>query len=363
MSVAIPTYGLVMIVKDGHKDDLVSCLESLRPVVGAWTIVDTGSTDGTQATVRKIMRGVPGHLYEEPFENFGSARSRAFAHAHGTARWLFATDADMTWRVEPGYVPGDEHEAYLVEMGNGGPFRWKLPLILSGRVEWRSIGAVHEYTARADGSGYTTGDAHPHVRMTYPERVDPDKPAWQLSILEAEYAKDPDNARTVFYRAQCLRETGNYAEARRMYLRRAEMGGYDAEVFYSRFQAATLLPTWPERLEELLRVWEYRPSRLEPLAVICRELNAAGQHRTVWALTSAVYDAHGELPPPEDVGFVHHNCWEWNVHFERSIAAYYVGAHGEGRRLCERLIEDRRVPEDVRAATLRNLAFYAGVPA
>jgi glycosyltransferase involved in cell wall biosynthesis len=356
-----PDWGLVMIVKDGLKDDLVSCLESLRPVVGWWTVVDTGSTDGTQDKVREVMKGVPGRLYEEPFVNFGSARSRAFAHAYGKARWLIATDADMTWRVEAGYLPDPGKEAYLVEMGNNGVFRWKLPLILRGDVLWRSVGAVHEYTAREDGFGYDTGDAHPHITITYPEKADAEKPLWQLSMLNEEYAKDPDNARTVFYRAQCLRETGDLAESRKMYLRRSEMGGYDSEVYYSRFQAATLVPEWPERFVELLSVWEYRPHRLEALAVLCRELNSRDQHRTVWKLTSELIGADGVIPPTTDVGFVHYNCWDWNVPFERSIAAWWVGEYAEGRAICERLLADPRLPEDLRAATVRNLAEFPQV--
>ena len=352
-----PTWGLVMIVKDGLKDDLRSCLTSLRPVVGWWTVVDTGSTDGSQDVVREIMAGVPGELHEEPFENFGSARSRAFAHAHGHADWLFATDADMTWTVEPGYVPDPANDAYLVEMGNGGPFRWKLPLILRGTVAWKSVGAVHEYTARADDSGYVTGDAHPHVTITYPERADAAKPLWQLSMLDEEYAKDPDNPRTVFYRAQCLREVGRYAESREMYLKRATQGGYDSEVYYANFQAATLIAEWPERFVELLKVWEYRPHRLEALAMVCRDLNARDQHRTVWALTSSVY-VDGTIPPTTDVGFVHYNCWDWNIPFERSIAAWYVGEFTEGRRLCERLLADPALPPDMRTQVAANLALF-----
>ena len=54
-------------------------------------------------------------------------------------------------------------------------------------------------------------------------------------------------------------------------------------------------------LAELLAVYEYRPHRMEALAVICRDLNATDHHRTVWALTSAVY-VNGEIPPTTDVG-------------------------------------------------------------
>ena len=51
--------GLVMIVKDEAQSINVT-LASARPHVDYWTMIDTGSTDGTQAMVKEAMLGVPG---------------------------------------------------------------------------------------------------------------------------------------------------------------------------------------------------------------------------------------------------------------------------------------------------------------
>ena len=51
--------GLVMIVKDEAQSINVT-LASARPHIDYWTMVDTGSTDGTQAMVKEAMQGVPG---------------------------------------------------------------------------------------------------------------------------------------------------------------------------------------------------------------------------------------------------------------------------------------------------------------
>ena len=51
--------GLVMIVKDEVQSINVT-LASARPHIDYWTMVDTGSTDGTQAMVQEAMQGVPG---------------------------------------------------------------------------------------------------------------------------------------------------------------------------------------------------------------------------------------------------------------------------------------------------------------
>jgi glycosyltransferase involved in cell wall biosynthesis len=97
-------FGLVMIVKD-EAERIGPCLASLRPVLRNWTVLDTGSTDGTQDIVRAALEGIPGKLYEDEFVNFGSARSRAFALARGTADWLLASDADMFWEIDADWKP------------------------------------------------------------------------------------------------------------------------------------------------------------------------------------------------------------------------------------------------------------------
>ncbi|MCJ2050481.1 glycosyltransferase, partial [Methylobacterium sp. J-070] len=38
------------------------CLESVRPIIDHWVIVDTGSTDGTEEVIRAALADVPGTL-------------------------------------------------------------------------------------------------------------------------------------------------------------------------------------------------------------------------------------------------------------------------------------------------------------
>ena len=50
---------LSMIVKN-EAAVIARCLASVRPCIGAWAIVDTGSSDGTQALIRGLMADLPG---------------------------------------------------------------------------------------------------------------------------------------------------------------------------------------------------------------------------------------------------------------------------------------------------------------
>jgi glycosyltransferase involved in cell wall biosynthesis len=71
-----PLLSLVMIVKD-EAANLRAVLESARRHVDRYTILDTGSTDGTQDIVREMMVGIPGSLHEHPFEGYAASRNRA----------------------------------------------------------------------------------------------------------------------------------------------------------------------------------------------------------------------------------------------------------------------------------------------
>jgi len=66
---------LSMIVKN-EAPVIRRCLASVHPILSHWLIVDTGSTDGTQAIVREAMAGLPGELVERPWVDFATTARR-----------------------------------------------------------------------------------------------------------------------------------------------------------------------------------------------------------------------------------------------------------------------------------------------
>ena len=60
---------LVMIVKNSG-EVLRKCLQSVKPYISRWTILDTGSVDHTPDIIKEEMDGVPGNLFHEPFVDF-----------------------------------------------------------------------------------------------------------------------------------------------------------------------------------------------------------------------------------------------------------------------------------------------------
>ena len=346
----LPRLGAAMIVKN-EAATIRPCLESLRPHIGYWVCGDTGSDDDTEAVVREVFAGIPGEMLHIEWDGFGPARSQTFAAIHGKCEWWAATDADMVWSGLDDFVPPAGLDGLTVQMGAGGSFRWRLPLVLNGSVEFVSIGRAHEFTARADGQTMRT-EPTDAVRVTYPDRSSPAKSQWQLDLLQRDLADDPENPRTLFYMSQCLRELGRDVEARHLYLKRAAMTtGWSEEADYAAFRAALLAPE-AERVGALLAAWERRPERLEPLSCAIGELNRADCHRTAYTLIPDAWPAEA----PEGL-FVADDPCRYGLMFEKSIAAWYVGRCDESRALSAALLARDDLPPAVRAAAERNLAL------
>lgn len=346
------TVALVMIVRD-EAERIRACLESALPLVDHWTILDTGSSDATPDIVRESMAGVPGKLWRRDWQGFAKSRSLAFRKARGTADWLLLLDADMRVECDDGFEPDAERaDSYLIEMGAPG-YSWRLPLLVRGDLPWESRGTPvtgrHAVTLLPDG---TTGRAvaTDGLRIRRGDSWSRRKGELLVEDLERDLAAAPDDPRVVFYLAQALSDVGRHAEAFGFYNRRAGMGGFPEEAFYAAHRAALMLSDPAQRLASLLRAWEMRPHRLEPLHAAVRQLNEQGMHWTAYALSNIRVD------PPGDVLFVHGDVWAWGMAFERSVAALSIGRLDEGLALCRALLDSESTPQAVRERVEANMA-------
>jgi glycosyltransferase involved in cell wall biosynthesis len=73
--------------------------------IDCWSIVDTGSTDGTQRLIATALADLPGELHERPWSDFGHNRSEALALARGRADYSLVIDADETFETPDGFAP------------------------------------------------------------------------------------------------------------------------------------------------------------------------------------------------------------------------------------------------------------------
>lgn len=328
------------------------CLDSVRGLVDSWLICDTGSTDGTQALIRDALRDLPGELHERPWVDFGHNRTELMGLAAGKADYLLLIDADMTVTLgsRPPVLRADSYMLRHAE----DPQYWVKRLVRGDR-RWRYVGATHEYIT-TDGSDQVENlDAiviHHHGDSgTRTEKFERD-----LRLLSRELEERPQDARTVFYLAQTLRDLGRIEEAVDLYRRRGDMGGWDEEVFYSLYQVGVLTDRAGRRdqaIVALLEAWNHRPQRIEPLYDLAWMFRERGMHHAAYMVTKRGVD----VPIPPDVLFVHRWIYGWGLLFEHSIAAYWAGHPRAALEACTRLLRVPHLPESYRDQVIANRRY------
>jgi glycosyltransferase involved in cell wall biosynthesis len=352
-----PTIALSMIVKN-EAHVLARCLESVRPLITAWVIVDTGSTDGTQELVRRCLAGLPGDLHERPWKDFGHNRTEAAELARGKADYLLVIDADDLLLVPRGFaLPPLTHDSYKIRVTDGCT-EYDRTHFFRSDLDFRYTGVLHEVltSAHRRTEGRIDGIVYRRIREGA-RSADPQKYQKDAAILEAAVAAEPHNARYAFYLAQSWRDAGELAKARDAYARRVPMVGFEEESYYSLLEVAKLgarLGLSDDTvIADYLRAFERRPRRAEPLCYLAMFLRARG--RVVAGLPFA--RAASEIQRPDDILFVDSSVYAWRAKDEFAVAAYWAGRYKEALQANEQLLASGALPVGERARIEKNIGF------
>jgi len=351
---------LNMIVKN-EMANLERCLSAVADHIACWVIADTGSTDGTQDYIRTFFaaRNLPGELHDVPFHNFEQARNAALDCAYASPLaydYLLFDDADMELVVEdrdfrkrltaPGYTV----------LQRSGITYWNTRLIhRSTRARYH--GVTHEYLdvsgcERLHGVWYKDY-ASGSNRVEKFER--------DIRLLTEALEKEPDNARYWFYLAQSYRDAGQTAKAAEIYAKRAAMGGWVEEAWYSRLQEARCLRNLGDEggfLRQAVAAFNERPQRAEPLYDLARYYRERGMYAA-----SVVFSEPGLAlgQPEQDQLFLEDFVYSTGLKEEYSIAANYLGdpvRNDRGFAVCNWLTLNRKVPAQSRDLARWNIFFY-----
>jgi glycosyltransferase involved in cell wall biosynthesis len=355
MNAAGQTICLNMIVKN-EAPVIRRCLDSVRPLIDHWVIVDTGSTDGTQDIIRDCLRDVPGEVFERPWQGFAHNRSEALALARGRCDYVFFIDADEVLEIAADFVlPELNADSYDLRILYGGCSYTRKQLVRDA-LPWRYEGVVHEYIAceEARTNAFLPG------LQTVPHRDgararDPETYRRDARLLEQALAEDPTNARNVFYLAQSYRDAKNLELALQTYLRRAAMGGWADETWCSLYQAAQLKERlehpWPEVEEAYLAACRYDASRAGPFYRIAMHYQDKREYVSALRFLGPAL----QVPRPDDHRlFVEQAIYDYQVLLEYAVACFYVGRAADAVAAFNGLLRERRLPPHLVARVIAN---------
>jgi glycosyltransferase involved in cell wall biosynthesis len=352
------TVCLNMIVKD-EAHVIRRCLASARPLIDAWFIADTGSTDGTQEIIREAMTGIPGVLLERPWVDFAHNRTEVIEAARGQCDYNLMIDADEEFAIDEGFVmPPLSADSYNIEVRYGDLSYHRKQLVRSA-LPWRYVGVLHEYItcdeARTDAvlSGVRTVVHHEGARSRDPLTYRRD-----ALVLERALIEEPDNTRYVFYLAQSYRDAGEPELALRQYRRRAAMGGWRDEVWFSLYRIAQLEAqldrSWPEVMDSYMTAFQYLPERAEPLYRIAMHYQSTKEFHAA----KGFFEWARKIPAPGPTGlFVDRTIYDYLLDLEYAVCCYHTGDHPRAIHVNSCLLAAGKLPPHLVARVTENRQF------
>ena len=359
MNAVAQTICLSMIVKN-EAPVIRRSLDSVRLLIDYWVIVDTGSTDGTQDIIREHFRDLPGELHQRPWVDFAHNRSEALALSGPRGDYSLIIDADDVFEIPEGFALQElTADGYYVDIHDAGTRYQRLQLTCN-RLSWRYVGVLHEFLV----SETPASRGHLPIvmrRIHDGARHRDGRTIWKdVAILERVLATETNPflvARYGFYLAQSYRGCGEKNKALAYFVRRAQLGYWNEEVFFSLYQAAQIKEELGHDAAEIiplyLRATQAAPNRAEALHGACRLCRIRGRNQEGYELGRRGL----ALAMPAEGLFVEPWIYEYGLRDEFAVNAYWAGQYRESLDACLEVLACQTLPGPERQRILANARF------
>jgi len=370
------TICLNMIVKN-ESHIIVKTLENLCSYVDfdAYFISDTGSTDNTMDLIRDFFkeRGVPGHIEQVEWRDFGFNRTLSLQMAFNKTDYLFIFDADDSIHGDFRMPRDLTHDAYQLKLGQS--FVYLRTLIVNNRKRWRFVGVLHEYIACVDKEESSTsiqGDYYVESGRSGSRNKDPNKYINDAAVLERGFHAEMGNGtdgnggdralaeRYSFYCAQSWMDAGPayIDKAIEWYLRVLSQNNWAQEKYYSALCLGDLYNKKGDKYNSLkyyCKTMEYDEERMEGVASVMEILRADGNHVMVNALYHK-YQNYNKFP--QNKLFLTTSKYHDVIEYNNSISAFYISDKRSGYDCCKTILRHNIMEFHFLTSTYSNLMFY-----
>ena len=199
-------------------------------LIDRWTILDTGSTDGTLDIIKKVLIGKKkGNLYQEPFINFRDSRNRLLE--------LAGQDCKFTLMLDDTYTISGDLRGFLEDV-RGDQLADSFSLyIKSDDVEYASNRVlktyrqlkykykIHEVVQDENNMNVIIPIERTRIedgRFDYMEERTMGRKELDLKLLFEELEDDPNNSRTHYYLGQTYNLLQEHDKAFNYFMQRAD---------------------------------------------------------------------------------------------------------------------------------------------
>lgn len=353
---------LSMIVKN-EAPVIERCLASVLPLIDYWVICDTGSTDGTQDVIKNFFSRhyVPGELHERAWRDFAHNRTEALELAHPRADYTLIIDADDVLELARNFrLPLLKADSYTIDILHQ-ELRYPRTQLVRSALPWRYEGVLHEFlTCGRDSGGNRifsenrsqralTGvcirmsEQGARRRQSSAERYKRD-----AQVLSTALARETDPyliARYTFYLAQSHEDSGDFGAALPLYLKRAELGFWDQEIYISLYRAARLNIQLQSEPDDVIAIFERAsavdPRRAEALHGAARFCRTRARHEQGFAFAQRA----ARLTPPPGALFTETWIYDYGALDELCVTAYWAGRYDISRKTARKLLLGGKLPK------------------
>ena len=238
---------LCIMVKNGGTQ-FESMLQKNLHLIDSWTILDTGSTDGTIDTINKVLVGKKkGNLYQEPFINFRDSRNRLLELAGQDCKYIVMLDD--TYVIEGDLrkflneVRGDQVATSFTLYIKSDDTIYGSNRIIKSESGLRYVHRIHEVITDKNNVNIVIPKEVSSIddrRFDYMEKRTMERKQLDLKLLFEEVEENPHDPRAYYYLAQTYNLLEDYEKAFYYFTKRAEFtnSGFVQERVDALFESA-----------------------------------------------------------------------------------------------------------------------------
>ena len=224
-------------------------LQENMEIADRWTVLDTGSTDGTQDIVRRVFKNKKGVLVEEPFLNFRDSRNRCLELAGGICKYTLMLDDTYAIRGDLrsflGLIRGDVFANSYSLMIQSDDTEYYSNRLLKAEDKLRYIYTIHEVVQAERNTTVVVPKEAAWIldhRAPYMETRTMERKRYDLDRLFEMLAEDPTNPRHLYYLGQTYNLLEDYENAAKYFEMRATstLVGFHQEAVDSMFELGRL---------------------------------------------------------------------------------------------------------------------------